>query len=295
MVAYRGRLRVGAVTCQAPKEKAIQSFGVQGVPLAILSTPKPSQGRFYVANAKGSPVAGDDPGYSDEKQRLRGRKVFPHHKPVAGPQNAGYWNGAPANGQANQPYNNTGYHQEYHRAGGTRDNQNRSMKEWVPIGTTFAFPIDVVNLSEVELGALLWLLSLPEGSFHRLGGGKPLGFGSVRLQVTSLDLHSGTQWAQYYQAFDNDPVPSTQELQQKAIAAFQAAVVEAYGAGPDRAFETISFIKAFLNAAQGFDGRPIHYPRATLAPNQDGENFKWFGDHRKIPLPLLENDQGLPQ
>lgn len=40
------------------------------------------------------------------------------------------------------------------------------------------------NLTEVELGALLFVLDLPEGCAHKLGMGKPLGLGSVKIKPT---------------------------------------------------------------------------------------------------------------
>jgi hypothetical protein len=43
----------------------------------------------------------------------------------------------------------------------------------------------------MELGALLYLLSLDTGHFLRLGGGKPLGFGSVGITLAQLDLADG--------------------------------------------------------------------------------------------------------
>lgn len=48
-------------------------------------------------------------------------------------------------------------------------------------GVTFKFCIHFENLSDEELGALLWVLRLPEGHVHALGMGKPLGMGSVRI------------------------------------------------------------------------------------------------------------------
>lgn len=56
----------------------------------------------------------------------------------------------------------------------------------VRAGVTFRFTIQFENLDQVELGALLWALTLPgeeEKTYrHKLGMGKPLGMGSVRLQ-----------------------------------------------------------------------------------------------------------------
>ena len=42
------------------------------------------------------------------------------------------------------------------------------------------------NLREWELGALLMVLSLPEGCAHHLGLGKPLGLGSFRLRLAAI-------------------------------------------------------------------------------------------------------------
>ena len=42
------------------------------------------------------------------------------------------------------------------------------------------------NLSAVELGALLFVLELPDGCAHKIGMGKPLGLGSVRIKPTLI-------------------------------------------------------------------------------------------------------------
>jgi CRISPR/Cas system CSM-associated protein Csm3 (group 7 of RAMP superfamily) len=49
-------------------------------------------------------------------------------------------------------------------------------------GTIFHGRIRFENLSKVELGALLFVLDLPEGLAHKLGMAKPLGLGSVRIK-----------------------------------------------------------------------------------------------------------------
>lgn len=82
-VAVRGLLRISPVVCESSVDDAIQSFPGDGVPLAILSTPKPQQGRFYVATspkgeAQQNGLSKIDAGYAKDKG-LRGRKVYPHH------------------------------------------------------------------------------------------------------------------------------------------------------------------------------------------------------------------------
>lgn len=51
-------------------------------------------------------------------------------------------------------------------------------------GVTFDGRVRFENLSDVELGALLTALQLPHGHEHKLGMGRPLGLGSVRIEAT---------------------------------------------------------------------------------------------------------------
>jgi hypothetical protein len=179
---------------------------------------------------------------------------------------------------------------------------------WVKPGTVFEFDIDVTNLSDMEFGALLWLLDLNRFErggpyFHRFGGGKPLGFGSVKLEIAGLDLRDGAAWAAWYRTLVGNAAatgrtitdPSDAELI-RCLDSFKTAVARAYGNG--EAFNEVRFIKAFLTAAKGFD-KPIHYPRIQQQPDPKGENFKWFENNERgprIPLgPLYGPDPGLPR
>ncbi len=317
--AYRGNVRVGPVTCESPD--AIERFGEPGLPLAILGQPKEQQARFYVAaspigEAQTDGLSKEEAGYEQGKG-LRGRKVYPHHRSL--PED--HWT-EPITDRTRTP--DGGHFQEYRRPplnGQDRDNQNRSIHGWVKPSTTFAFDLHVTNLSPVELGALLWLLMLDEVEnqgkppeqrrqhFHRLGGGKPLGFGSVRLDIDGpkTHLHDGKGWKQFYSTLD--PCSPPEVDREAAIASFQKAVIAAYG--PNQAFDDVSFIKAFLRMAEGFaDILPIHYPRARqqgqrdpVPPHPEGLAYQWFVANERTggtnPGPQaclsdLAGDRGLP-
>lgn len=91
-VAARGLLRVGPVRCESSASDAAEDFTAPGVPLAILSAPKPQQGRFYVAQSPHGEAQRDglskrDAGYSSGKG-LRGRKMYPHQTSLPN----GHWN-----------------------------------------------------------------------------------------------------------------------------------------------------------------------------------------------------------
>jgi CRISPR-associated protein (TIGR03986 family) len=305
----KGNVRVGPVTCVTPAKQAIENFGTPGLPLAILGQPKPQQARFYVAKTPNGKAQGDrlskqDAGYSPGKG-LRGRKVYPHHQGLPD----GHWDNAM---QDRTQQADNGHFQEYRRprlnGQEQRDNQNRSIQGWVKPGTVFRFDLHVTNLSKVELGALLWLLSLPDNRFHRLGGGKPLGFGSVRLEIDAdnTHLHDGHGWKEIYGTLDDTTPPETNR--DEIVRAFQEAVRTSYGS--PASFDQVPFIAAWLKMATGHsDNLPTHYPRARqqgqngpVPPHPEGLAYEWFVANDRtgqnggpqVSLPDLETDNGLP-
>lgn len=329
--AYRGNLRIGPVCCVSTEP--LVAFSHPGLPLAILGQPKPQQARFYAANSKQGEAqengtTKEQAGYLPHKG-LRGRKVYPHHAGLP----AGYWDN-PSEDRTQRIDN--GFFQEYRRPhkphlmngeaklneertafelksddqDEQRDDQNRSITGWVKPQTVFTFMIDVTNLSEFEVGALLWLLQLPESHFHRLGAAKPLGFGSVRLEIDwdRTDLRRGEEWLSFYQSLE-EVENADRTAVRRCVEAFEREVAAAYGKGD---FSRVPFIAAFNRAAKGFDdGKPSHYPRAlqqgqrrssTIPPHPDGKAFEWFVANErtsrqagpKLALPDLLDDDGLP-
>jgi CRISPR-associated protein (TIGR03986 family) len=295
IIAYKGQLRVHSVKCESAD--SIQTFGDDGFPLAILGQPKPQQTRFYAAKNEQGKAFEDGTakgeGYQNSSQGLRGRKVYPHHKDLPNE----HWNN-PEHDRTQQVNNE--HYQEYRRPKKNgqeqRDDQNRSIKAWVKPDTAFTFSIDVVNLSGVELGALFYLLDLPTEQYHRLGGGKPFGFGSVQLEVdeNKTNLQKGQDLREFYGSLITVQ-PSGQPAWQSTIQEFKEAIATSY----QKPFKQVSFIAAFEKATLGYSGS-VHYPRVTPQPNPDGESFKWFVENdaqprgQKLALPDLVSDRRLP-
>ncbi|NJM47655.1 MAG: TIGR03986 family CRISPR-associated RAMP protein [Alkalinema sp. RU_4_3] len=291
--AYKGQLRIHSVRCISPDP--VESFGKDGFPLAILGQPKPQQTRFYAAKNQQGEAFGDntskDKGYQDQSQGLRGRKVYPHQKDLPD----AHWKN-PKQDRTQQLIN--GHYQEYRRPKKNgeeqRDDQNRSIRAWVKPEQEFTFSIDVTNLSDIELGALLYLLNSEH--YHRLGSGKSLGFGSVKLELdeSSTDLRKGQAWGEFYLSLL--PISPLQAANwQSAVQEFEKAIVDSYG----KPFKKVPFIAAFQQATLGYSG-PVHYPRVTLHPKSDGESFKWFVENdaqprgQKLALPDLASKRILP-
>lgn len=266
-VAYAGRVRFSHAALT-------HSEGTLDATLAILSTPKPTTTRFYLRPKDGSrPRNGEEDqqvDYSEgAKRQVRGRKFYRHH-------------GDKLSGQ------------EYTRAGGVRDDQNRTARGVQKAGSTFSFTVDFENLAPVELGALLWALEM-EGWNHRMGMGKPLGLGSTVVEVKDLQL---LDTAAHYRSLDPAWQPA---LERKAalVKEYQDAMRTRYG----RQFhdlENIRDLKALLAESPQI---PVHYPRSTQEPQPEGRNYEWFmGNKRsgrdagpRLVLRLADEDtEGLP-
>lgn len=128
--------------------------------LPELSSPKLSTVEFYTLN---DGVNGFENvatwNYDINTTKIRGRKFYFHSKPV--------YKTVDGSGKV-----------------GERQLATKPAKG----GSTFAFKVYFDKVSEKELNQLLWVLTLgennPEGNqLHKLGAGRPVGFGSVKITV----------------------------------------------------------------------------------------------------------------
>lgn len=316
--AYRGHLRVGPVFCvdaQAAVESDPTQFGADGLPLAILGQPKPQQARFYAADSAAAPhqpLAKSTPreeGYS-RGRGLRGRKIYPHHAGVPD----GYWDN-PVEDRTQKLRD--GHYQEYRRPHEgyedgrltpdrasfkitdreQRDDQNRSIRGWVRPGAAFEFTVDVTNLGDIEFGALLWLLQLPADHHHRLGYGKPLGFGSVQLDLVPdrTSVCRGHEWVKYYCDLSTSDGPAGEDP--AVLSALGNRFVEAM---PDRDL----VVAAFQAAAIGDPTVAVHYPRTRpegmdksvpVPPDPRGRSFTWFVENERVTGGQVAHGDPLPR
>ncbi len=256
--AYAGRVRFshGAL---------IHSAGeLPETPLAILSTPKPTTTPFYLLDKNGRP----DPTvtYDTAGARLRGRKFY-RHQGKAKPE-------------------------EYQRD--EKSDQNRTVRGALEPGATFTFTVDFENLAPLELGALLYTLELEEGMFHRLGYAKPLGFGSVKVTVESVQT---IDWEARLNSIEPEAgwqaIDGAQHKHE-----FLDTMRNIYGGGFD---EVLDDLRALCKTPPEL---PIHYPRPTAMFDPGHPQFEWFmGNKRRIErdqnkavsLQLADADtQGLP-
>lgn len=294
--AHRGQLRVDGVKCvDSPGDNPIEDAAavLQGCParLAPLSSPKPSQAAFY--------AAADEIGTALPHGTEKGTKTSTADATAFRADRTGAGNGATIRGRKVYPSRNRSQAfsplQWLDPRHASTDSQNATLRSWVKADCRFTFTLRVTNLSDAELGGLLWLLRLneppqsadkPPDPIHRfrLGGGRPFGFGEVALRLKRARVRTGAELREALLSAEDRASPS----------ASRALLAEQLGALEDafiKAARSLSFEKLENNdlpdhlrmlkaSLRGFtDGEPVHYPR--LAEDEAGEIYAWFSRNRQ--------------
>jgi|HubBroStandDraft_1064217.scaffolds.fasta_scaffold09000_3 CRISPR-associated protein (TIGR03986 family) len=279
---YRGRLRVASARCDTGDWRT--EFAAPGVTLAPLSTPEPTQFRFYGASDQdGSPIPAKtrkDQGYR-HGSGLRGRKFYWYPSDVPG----GYW--TPGTGET------AGQFREWQEPPDAAPSQTSSHLGWVREGAAFTVRLFIDAVPGPELGPLIWLAT-QDGCPLRLGAGKPLGFGAVTVSIDwhATELRTGQTLRDCWTTLRRPGPCPAGEL--RALADdFEQQARSSPALAPA--------LEAFRKIARGLPG-PAAYPRTRRAP--EAETYRWFVANEKIKdgkpaygfaLPhVLEDDQRLP-
>ncbi|MDO5537627.1 MAG: TIGR03986 family CRISPR-associated RAMP protein [Desulfovibrionaceae bacterium] len=138
-------------------------------------------------------------------------------------------------------------------------------------GCKASFDISLNSVTLEELGCLIEVLDLPAGHAHKLGMGKPLGLGSVRLDIVSCDVRPDAEryadlagrcralFAGKTEAGDG------RTLRDEARAAFRLWLLKSMGKSQAKAedFETLPAIRV-LRRMMDYDGRPANALTKTM-------------------------------
>ena len=179
-----------------------------------------------------------------------------------------------------------------------RTDQNRTASGILNRDAEFEFDVSFTNLSEIELGALLWSLQLEPGMHHRIGYAKPLGFGSATCKVLSLTLDDKRQ---RFKCCSGDSLSTSTPT--SFLNVFKSAMSRIHGpaiaGSSDVAFAELPNIRDLASILSVADpDLPIHYPRPDAPPHPDGKSFEWNVGNRKktngYRLQQVDRDTGLP-
>lgn len=165
----------------------------------ILSNPKPTTFQHYLK--QGNRTKDNLFHWDDKDAPLSGYKLYWHRKtPQSGDHGFGRLS------DPGDRYNGKTPQSGDHGWEATPEEVEKAKTQYTKIkpintGATFSGRIRFENLSDIELGALLFVLDLPEGCAHKIGMGKPLGLGSIKIQPT---LVLSNRKERYQKLFDNN-------------------------------------------------------------------------------------------
>lgn len=151
MTSYMGRVFISDAKCSEEKEKLSEK-----ITMKPLGEPHPSLARFY--------LNGDN--YDNSGAKIRGRKFYWHHsdKIKAGENYKKYLGSITTEEKAK--YN--------------------SSLSFLKPNNVFEFEVEFKNLTEEELGVLIYSLELEDGMLHKFGKAKAFGFGSSKIEIKEL-------------------------------------------------------------------------------------------------------------
>lgn len=135
-----------------------------------------------------------------------------------------------------------GYKLYWHKSGENWTQNDFNPKQDTKIrpvkpNTNFNFRIRFENLSQIELGALLFALKLPPECAHKIGMGKPLGLGSVKI---TPELFISDRKKRYSNLFENEKWSLSENKNSEVeidnlINSFQKYILGKIGAGKENA------------------------------------------------------------
>lgn len=259
----------------------VSPYHDQEVTLRILDSPKPPSPSLYFKNSH-SPYSGIRPHeLTPGRHHPQGRKFYVHHRPQD--------------------------HKEPWKHVLVPDDRMSQHMEVRPFksGAEFFFHIDFDNLTRLELGLLLYSMRPEEDFRHKLGMGKSIGMGRVRIDVLALALvdrqdrysYEGLLQPRYHDVWFAPKPPTPREQWPASYGQLTAA-----GDGLDaEAFrrEFREGMPAVIREALSILGRtsripaPVHVPAVMDQGHfPETETFRWFVANQKQrhPVGLLPLD-----
>lgn len=218
--AYASRIRVSDAKMLGQIDDPYD-IDAGGITPKILGSPKPTTFQHYLEQPNGKLTPKQDlHHYGTNGAKIRGHKIYWRQRVVTVPTDP---NASP-------------------------DSKQHTRMRPVKKDTQFKFRVDFENLTDIELGALAWVLALGSKSHHpnarhMLGMGKPFGMGVVKLdaQLVLRDrqqrykaLFSDKGWS------SGDAPASVDEFIRQFIEFISAAVGEGY---PSRMQELLTMLE----------------------------------------------------
>ena len=235
------------------------------VTLQELASPRYENIKFYMNITEDGTVVDTTTGYNwttDFKSKFKGSKngteAFEANDSVMIRGRKEYWH--------HDPKQMNGYRTA------KKTKRNITVKP-VKDGVTYKFYVYFNNLTETQLQHLEMAISLGNESTyaHKIGHGKPLGYGSVKVKVNNIKRRELVKENGQYIYNIYDEAPSKEEL---------------FTAFPNLDEDTKESMKQMYDYDFIRESKTVDYPRQT----KNGNIFKWFGENSKTVLPFSNQE-----
>ena len=254
-----GRISVSDATCETPPDQIFITQGV--ITPKILASPKPTTYQHYLVQPEGT---------NADKSKLKHYASQPTEETVIRGHKL-YWH------KGNNP-------DIQHLKPDENEDTQTQIKPIKP-GVTFKFNIQFENLTNVELGALMWILDIAQHNNYRLslGMGKPLGMGAVKIESS---LYLSNRKARYSKLFNNNSWEVAESLDDKPDyqQVFENYILQQFRqTGKFKDISRIQMLLAMLNwqspvasntrymeierQQNPLDGEPNEYKNRRVLPN----------------------------
>ena len=212
--------------------------------LKSLGEPHPSLTRFYLENN----------GTYDKNFKIRGRKF--------------YW-----------------HHQDKIEAGKNYSNYLKTISDPAPATTNstiwfleseqnFEFEVAFKDLTDEELGILIYSLELEQDLLHKFGKAKAFGLGSCEIKITDCLLESSEKYSSFIKAYKK---LDKEKYLKIAKDKYKLDTTER---------KEIKELKAILKSTNNLDFKKSSYPEETgRLPGANTVN--WFMNHKGCVLPTI--------
>lgn len=160
----------------------------------------------------------------------------------------------------------------------------------LPAGSVFTGVIRYKNLTEQELGLLLWSIRLDDSCWHSIGTGKPYGFGRMKVQIQNL---LEVLPAQLYGGLTG----SSPILNEAGTAADRVQrYIHSYDESAEKMLESLEeTLELSVTQTDSIRNRPeiqdFLHMKSTLVQTADGDSESLYmsidkGDYRNLTMPL---------
>ncbi|WP_199333947.1 MULTISPECIES: TIGR03986 family CRISPR-associated RAMP protein [Nostocaceae] len=172
-----GRISVSDATCETPLDQVFMNQGI--ITPKILASPKPTTYQHYLVQPEET---------NADKSKLKHYASQPTEETVI---------------RGHKLYWHKGSNPDIQHPKPDKNEDTQTQIKPINPGVTFKFTIRFENLTNVELGALIWILDIAQNDNYRLslGMGKPLGMGAVKI---ASSLYLSKRKARYSKLFNNN-------------------------------------------------------------------------------------------